>query len=143
MIRRDVKRSLQLFDSKVGVGENANLAGDAHRFHGQIFRSKLRMLDQGARRGQRKAAAGTDGAQTIIRLDDVAVAGKEKSGFSVRDDEQRLKVPQRAILAPLLGKLDGRFLQVTGVLLKLAFKTLEKRNRIGSRARKTRNDLVV
>ena len=126
MIRRVVRRPLQLLDCKVGVGENANLAGDAHRFHGQILRTKFRMLEHGARRGQRIHPARANGTQTIIRLDDIAVAGKQEGGFRVRDDKQRLGMPQRAILAPLLGKLDGRFLQVSGVLLKFAFKTLEK-----------------
>lgn len=101
------------------------------------------MLDQGASRGQSKASAGADGAQPIIRLDDVAVAGKKKSGFRIRDDEQRLEMPQRAILAPLLGKFDGRFLQIAGMFLELAFETLEEGDGVGGRTSKTGDDFVV
>lgn len=37
--------TLDFFDGKIRVGINANLAGDAHRFHGEILRSELRVLD--------------------------------------------------------------------------------------------------
>src|SRR6267142_3165408 len=48
-----------------------------------------------------------------------------------------------AILAPFLGQLDRGLLEIAGELLKLAFETLKKCNRIGRGARETGDDLVI
>jgi hypothetical protein len=143
MPARAIGRGLEFLNCKIGVGKDANLAGDAHRFHSEIFRAELGMLDQGTRGSQGEAAAGADGAQTVVRFDDISISGKQKSGFGIRDDEQRFEVAQRAILTPLLGKFDGGFLQIAGMFLELAFETLEERDGVRGRTGKTGNDFVV
>ena len=50
---------------------------------------------------------------------------------------------ERAVLAPFLGQLHGGFLQIARVFLEFAFKALEQRNGVGSRAREARDDLIV
>src|SRR5580700_6533725 len=52
-------------------------------------------------------------------------------------------MPKRAILAPLLGQLHRALLQISGMFLELAFKSFEERNRVGGRAGKTGDNLVV
>src|SRR5258708_15575776 len=134
---------LELFDRKVGVGVNANLAGDAHGLHGQILGIEFRMLHKRARGGERESSAGTDGHQTVVRLDDVAIAGKHESALGVGNNEQGFQMAKRAVLAPFLSQLDRGFLEISGKLLKLAFEALKKCNRIGRGAGETGNDLVV
>ncbi len=86
----------------------------------------------------RVAAAGTDRADAIVGFDDVAVARKQKRSFGIGNDEQRFKVTKGAILAPFLCQLDRGLLQISGMFLKLAFKSLEERNRIGGGTRQNR-----
>src|SRR5713101_2830658 len=101
------------------------------------------MLEQRARGGKCIGAAGADGAETVVGFDDIAVAGKEKGGFGVGDDQQGFEMPESAVLAPVLGQLDGGFLQIAGKLLKLAFEAFEKREGVGGGAGKARDDFVV
>ena len=61
----------------------------------------------------------------------------------IGNDQQRFQVPQRAVLAPLLGQFHGSLLQVPGMFLKLAFEALEQREGVCRRTRKTGNHLVV
>src|ERR1700722_6198558 len=81
---------LQLFDREVGISIDANFAGDSHGFHCEVFRGQLGVLCECARGGRRVGAAGTNGADAVIGLDDVAVAGEQKCTLDVSDDEQRL-----------------------------------------------------
>src|SRR5258708_21429502 len=97
---------LELFDCKVGVGENANLAGDAHGLHGQILGIEFRMLHKRAGGRERKSPSGTDGDNSIIGLDDIAVPGENEGTLGVRDDQQRLQMAKSAVLAPFLGEFD-------------------------------------
>ena len=53
--------------------------------------------------------------------------------FGVADDQQRLQPPQRAVLAPVLGQLDGGAPQVL-VLAELRLELLEQRDAVGGRA---------
>src|SRR6267142_2219994 len=78
--------TLELFDCKISVGENANLAGDAHGLHGQILGIEFRMFHKRAGGRERKSSARTDGHQSIVRFDNVAVPGKDESALGVRDD---------------------------------------------------------
>src|SRR5882724_2655900 len=50
---------------------------------------------------------------------------------------------QRAVLPPILRQLDRRFLQIPCKFLQLPFKPLKQRNRVRSRARKSRNHFVL
>src|SRR5258708_16395007 len=85
-------RSLELFDCKVGVSENANLAGDAHGLHRQILRCKFRMLQQRPGSRQSIRAARSDSHKPIIRLDHVANPLKNECALGVRDDLQRIQM---------------------------------------------------
>src|SRR5438128_1971792 len=59
---------LQFFHREVGVGIDANFAGYAHGFHGQVFGVELGMFEQGAGSREGIAAARTDSAHAVIRL---------------------------------------------------------------------------
>ncbi len=50
------------------------------------------MHHQGAGRGQGVRAAGADGANAIVGLDDVTVAAQQKRVVLVGHDQQRLQV---------------------------------------------------
>ncbi len=69
----------------------------------------LRVLGQRPRRRQRIRSARADGADAVVRLDHVAISGKQESAFGVGHHQQRFEVPQRAVLAPFLGQFHGRF----------------------------------
>src|SRR2546429_7020622 len=134
---------LELFDCKVGVGENANLAGDAHGLHGQVLGIEFRMLHKRAGGRERESSAGTDGYQTVVRLDDVAIAGKNESALGVGNDKQGFQMAKSAVLPPVLGQLDRGFLEIAGKFLKFAFEAFKKCNRVGRRAGETGDDLVI
>src|SRR5690348_13390788 len=118
--------SLKLFDGKICIGVNANLTGDAHGFHGQVFGVQFGVLQHGACRGEGVTAAGAYRHDSIVRLDDVAIAGQDERGFAISHDEHGFQMTQGAVLAPFLGKLDGGLLQIAGRLLQLAFETFEE-----------------
>src|SRR5438270_1748695 len=61
----------------------------------------------------------------------------------VSHQQQGLQVPERLIGAPVFGKFHGGSSQVPVILLKLGLKAAEQRKRIGSRSRKSGQDLVL
>ena len=93
--------------------------------------------------GERVRAAGADGGDAVIRLDHVAIAGKQKGIFRVGNDQQGFEMAQRTVGAPFLGKLDGRAGQIAVIFLQLVFEAAEKRERIGRAAREARENFVV
>src|ERR1700731_1244472 len=101
------------------------------------------MLHKRAGGRKRESSARTDGHQAVVRLDDIAIAGKNESAFAVGNDKQGFQMAKRAVLPPLLGQLDRGFLEIAGKLLKLAFEALKKCNRVGRGASETSNDLIV
>ena len=100
-------------------------------------------LDKSARGGQSVRAAGADGADAVVRLDHVAIAGKQEGGFRVGDDQQRVQVAQRAVRAPFLGELDGGARQIAVKFLQLVFEAPEERERVGGAAGESRDNFVV
>src|SRR5215472_5942797 len=68
----------QLLDGEICIGINADFAGDAHGLQGQVFSGQLGMFQHRARSGQSVAASGTNRHNPIVRLDDIAVAGKDE-----------------------------------------------------------------
>src|SRR5215472_5334376 len=90
---------LKLFDGEICIGINADFAGDAHRFHGQVFGGQLGMFQHRSRGSQSIAPAGTNGHNPVVRLDDIAVAGKDEGSFTVGHNEHGFEVTQRAVLA--------------------------------------------
>src|SRR5580698_7368291 len=107
---------LQLLYCEVSISIDANLARDAHRFHGEVFHSQLGVFDQRASGGQSISTSGTYRAEPIVGLDYVAVTGKQERALTVGHNQQRLQMAKGAIFAPFLGELDGRLLQVAGML---------------------------
>src|SRR6267143_720495 len=101
------------------------------------------MLHKRARGRERESSARTNGHQAVVRLDDITIAGKNKSALGVCNDKQGFQMSKSAVLAPFLGQLDRGFLEIAGKLLQLAFEALKKCNRIGRGAGETGNDLVV
>ena len=91
----------------------------------------------------RVGAAGADGANAVVGLDHVAIAGEQKRGLGVGDDQQRVQVAQRAVLAPFLGEFNGGSRQIAVIFLQFAFEAPEERERVGGAAGKARDDLVV
>ena len=116
---------LKFLDGEIRIGVDANLAGNSHGFHGEIFGIQLRMLQQGARAGQSVGTSGTDGHNAVVGFDYITVAGKNEGAFGVGDDQQGFEMAKGAIFAPLFGELNGGFLQVAGMFLKLAFEAFE------------------
>src|ERR1700686_3861031 len=100
------------------------------------------MLHKRAGGRKRESSARTDGHQAVVRLDDIAVAGKNESSLGVGNDKQGFQMAKSAVLPPLLGQLDRGFLKIAGKLLQLAFEAFKKCNRIGRGAGKTSNDLI-
>lgn len=135
--------ALEFFDGEIGVGVNADFAGDAHRFHGQVFGGQFGMLQHGARGGDGVTPAGADSHDSVVGFNDVAVAGQDESGFAVGHDEHGFEMTQSAVFAPILGKLDGGLLQIAGRFLELALKALEQRNGVGGGTCEPGQHLVV
>ena len=101
------------------------------------------MLGKGPRGGQRVRTPGANRANAVIGLDYIAIAGYQKRGFRVCDNQQRFQVPQRAVLPSFLGQFDGGFCQVALMFLEFAFKTLEERQRVRRRTRKARQNFIA
>ena len=134
----ELPQPLQFLDREIRIRENADFAGDAHGLQRDILRGKLGVLGKRPRRRQRERTAGADGANAVIGFDHVAIAGNQKRGFRVRNNQERFEVPQRAVLAPFLRELDRGFRQIALMFLKLALKALEQRKRVRRRSGKTR-----
>src|SRR6185503_14873657 len=73
--------SLQRLHRNAFIRVNADLSSDVHRFFCNFACAELSVLCHGAGRRQRVGTARADGDQTVIRLDQIAVSGDEKSVF--------------------------------------------------------------
>src|SRR2546428_11454120 len=98
------------------------------------------MGEQSPRGGQGHGPSGTDGDQTVVRLDEVARAGKEVGVAVARHDELRLQPPQRPVGPPVFYQFDGGPLQVSPIFLQLGFKSGEKSEGVGGRSRESRQN---
>ena len=83
---QEVKPTLKLLNRKIRIREDTNLARNPHGFHRHIFRGKLGVLGKRSSRGQRERASGTDGADAVIGLNDVAIAGHQECGLGVSNN---------------------------------------------------------
>ena len=86
---------------------------------------------QRARGGERVRAAGADGEDAVVGLDDVAGAGDDEAVLLVDDDEQRLEPAEHAVAAPVLGQLDRGAREVVRIALELLLELLEEREGVG------------
>ena len=106
-------------------------------------RVQLRVLHQCARRRQRVRAAGTDGQDAVVRLNQIAGAGDQVRALGVRDDEKGLQLAQVLVHPPVLRQLDDRALHVAAVLLELRLEAGKEREGVGRGAGEAGQDLVV
>ncbi len=94
---------------------------------------KRRVAQQRRRRRLRVRAAAADRRDAFVGLDHVAGAREQEEMLRVADDHQRLQAAQRAVLAPILGQLDGGARKVFE-LGELPLELLEQRDAVGGRA---------
>ena len=128
---------------EIGVGVDADFAGDAHGFLRDVFRVHFGVFARARAARKRIGAAGADGANAVVGFDHVAIAGEQKRAFRVGHDQQRIQMAQRAVGAPFLGELDGRARQIAVIFLQLVFEAREERKRVGRAARKSREILSL
>src|SRR5260370_10280934 len=143
--RRDLLllNSSKLFHSEILVGIDADLARDLHGLFRNFARREIGVLCQGCGGSQSVRPPAADRGHAAVRLDHVAGAADQKSEIRVRDEQQRFKMAQGLVGAPLFGQLDGGASQIAVVLLQLALKAREERQRIGRRTGKAGENLVV
>src|ERR1700730_15252225 len=85
---------------------------------------------------QRVPAAGADADDPVLRLQDVAGAGKDQRHVLVGDRHHRFEAAAVAVGAPILGQLDAGAGELPRMLLQLGFEPLEQRDRVGRGAGK-------
>src|ERR1700730_18922417 len=101
------------------------------------------MLGQGARSRKCVGPARSDGGDAVVGLDHVAITGKQKRGFRVRDNQQRVEMAQRSVCAPFLRELDCSAREVAMVLLQLVLEARKKRKRVRRATGEYGDNLVV
>ena len=113
------------------------------RLFGDFVRGKIGVLLEGARGGHRIVAAGADGRNAVIRLDDLARAGDDHQRFAAGDDQHGLQLAHGLVAAPFLRQLDGGALQIAGILLQLRLKAVTEREGVRNRSGKAGDDLTA
>ena len=84
------------------------------------WRCHGRMVQQCRRCSLGIRAAGADGDQIAVRLDDFAFAADNQNGSCVRHQESRLQAAQITVGPPVLGHLDCGLAQVAAVAIQFA-----------------------
>src|SRR6185312_2507924 len=115
------RRLFQRLDGMGKIGIDAQVAGDLERFLHDVERRKFGVFMERARRRLRECAAGTDGADALLGLQHVAVAGDDQRRFAVRDQQHRFQPAQDAVGAPVFRQLYRSAHQMSLVLFQLAF----------------------
>ena len=88
-------------------------------------------------------AAGADGGDGIVRVDDVAGAADDIGGADIGDQQQGFQMTQHAVRSPVLGKFDDGARKVAVMLFELRFKAREEREGVGGGAGEPGHDLSV
>jgi hypothetical protein len=101
------------------------------------------MRDERPRSGLRIRTTTADRDQPVLGFEYVAVARDDEGRRAVSHREHRLESAQCPVGAPLLGQFDRGSHEMSGMLLKLTFESLEERERVGRAAGKTGKDLTV
>src|ERR1700722_16818209 len=89
----------QFLYGKVAVRIDTNFAGDTHRLDGDLLGTHLGVFGHAARGSQCERSARSNGANAVVGLDNVSVTRDHESALRIGDDEKRLEVAQRAVLA--------------------------------------------
>ena len=133
----------EYFDNVVLVGVDAKIARNLERLAHDRLGIHFGVREQRPRRRQGVVAARADRRNAALRLDHVAVAREHERRLGIGHDHHGLKMPQRAVRAPELGKLNRSAHQVAGVLLEHPLKPLKQREGIGRGAGKAHQNAVV
>ncbi len=104
---------------------------------------ELRVVGQRASRGERVRAAGPDGEDPVVRLDQLAGAGDDEPVVLVGDDQHRLEAAEDAVTAPILGELHRGARQIPGIALELLLELLEQRHGVGRGSREAGDHLAA
>ena len=91
----------------------------------------------------RVRAAAADRHDALLGLQHVAIAGDDERGRLVGHGQHGFQAAQHAVGAPVARELDSGTHEVTLVLFELGLEALEQRERVGSGARKPRNDRAI
>src|SRR5690606_9569401 len=91
VVRTGTASAVEFLDGELVVGVDADVGGDVQALLDDAARIQVGVVEQRARRGLRVAAAGADGHQAVLGLDDVAVAGDDQRTLAVGDQQQGLK----------------------------------------------------
>src|SRR4051812_33518904 len=107
--------SARLEHGDVGVGVDADLAGDGERLLHDLSSTELRVRGERASGRERIRAAGADGENAVVGLDELTGARDDEAVLRIGDGEQRLETPEHAVAAPILGELHGGTREVAGI----------------------------
>src|SRR5262249_30060929 len=105
--------------------------------------AKIRVLGKRASCRKGVSATGTDGDNTVIRFDQIAISSDQKGGFVVGDNHDCFEMTKRAIGSPILGEFHSRAAQVPVILLEFRFKPGKQSKAVGGRTGKPGENLVV
>ncbi|SOY39927.1 hypothetical protein CBM2589_B10208 [Cupriavidus taiwanensis] len=133
----------QRLDDEVGVGVDAELAGDGQRLLDHVLRRQLGVLHQRLGRRLRIGSARADRGDAALGVEHVAVAGDDQRGVAVGGDQHGLQPAQRAVRAPVLGEVDRGAGQVALVFLQLGLEAVQQREGVGGAAGKADQHLAV
>ena len=134
---------MQFLEHDVAVGVDADVGGDLHGPARDVLGREGLAGDEGARGGQREAAAGADADEAVFRLQHVAGAGEHQADLLVGDRHHGFEAAQIAIGAPVLGQLDAGARQLVRVLLELGLEPLEEGEGVGGGAGETGDHVAL
>src|SRR3984957_12620826 len=141
--RRTTNDALQFFNGYTIIRIDAHLARDLHRFFRDLPRAELRVQRQSLGRRLRIRTAAADSRDLAIGLYHVPLPAQQKRRFLVANQQQRFQMTQKFIGPPIFRQLHGGAPQVAVILLELSLEAAEKRERVGGRPGKSRQNLVV
>src|ERR1700679_4152156 len=133
----------QLLNRYAVVGIDADITGNLHGLLRDFECRKLRFFEECACRSRGVAAAGSDGRNGLVWVDNVSRSGEDERLAFIGYKEQRFKIAQHLVGAPILRQLDGRAVKLAGKLLQLGLKTRKEIEGVRSGSGKPGKYLVL
>ena len=115
------------------VRVDADFGGDIERRAGDLLGGFI-ALHQSARSRIGIVATGPDGDRTMLRLQNVAVAGDRERDRLVGHQHHRLEIPQVFVRPPVLGEFHGGPHELSRILLEFLLQPVEQRKCVRRRA---------